>query len=364
MSLYERRPGAQTHWISFESAHPKRGGAGRENHGAKGHAFDSVRAKHSRTLLDVEGSGMITRIWLTIDDRSPEMLRSLWIDMFWDGASTPAVSVPLGDFFGVALGHKVTFENALFSDPEGRSFNCVIPMPYRRSAQVVIRNESDKDLLRLFYDIDIVSHITHSPETMYFHATYQHASPNKLGEEFTIMPRRAGAGRFLGCNLGITASAAYEGTWWGEGEVKMRLGKDEHATICGTGTEDYIGTGWGQGIYNHRQQGCLIADKAARQWCFYRYHVDDPVYFEDGLQVSIQTMGGSQAQHVAKLIDAGAAATPVTIDTGVVDGFVKLLDGDRQAYRRADYAEHWCNFWRQDDWSGTAYFYLDSPAGQ
>jgi hypothetical protein len=23
----------------------------------------------------------------------------------------------------------------------------------------------------------------------------------------------------------------------------------------------------------------------------------------------------------------------------------------------------WCNFWRQDDWSCTAYFYLDSPAG-
>ena len=21
----------------------------------------------------------------------------------------------------------------------------------------------------------------------------------------------------------------------------------------------------------------------------------------------------------------------------------------------------WCNFWRQDDWSSTAYFYLDKP---
>ena len=47
----------------------------------------------------------------------------------------------------------------------------------------------------------------------------------------------------------------------------------------GTGTEDYIGTGWGQGAYAHRFQGCLIADAERDEWAFYRYHVPDPVYF-------------------------------------------------------------------------------------
>lgn len=364
MSLYERRPGAQTHWISFENPHAGRGQAGLENHGAKGHAFDSVRAGDSRVLLSEHGSGMITRMWMTIDDRSPEMLAALWIDIYWDYSPKPAVSVPFGDFFGVALGRKVGFENALFSDPEGRSFNCFIPMPFRKAVKVVLRNTSTKDLLRLFYDIDILLELHHSPETMYFHATWRHEKPNHLGEDFVIMPRTAGSGRFLGCNLGIVADVRYEGTWWGEGEVKMCLGADKHATICGTGTEDYIGTGWGQGAYSHRTQGCLIADKTARHWCFYRFHVDDPVFFESKLEVSIQTMGGSQARHVAELIDNGVPAIPITIDTGVVGGFIKLLEGNPSDYRKPQYAEHWCNFWRQDEWSGTAYFYLDSANGQ
>ena len=59
-------------------------------------------------------------------DRSPAMLRGIRIDMFWDGADLPAVSAPLGDFFGQGLGRCATFESALFSNPEGRSFNSYV----------------------------------------------------------------------------------------------------------------------------------------------------------------------------------------------------------------------------------------------
>src|SRR5438552_704380 len=101
MNLFEKPRGVQTRWFSFENSESGRGRAGLENRGAKGHAFDSVAAGETKTLLEVTGSGIIGRIWLTISDRSPEMLRSLRLDMTWDNAARPAVSVPLGDFFGV-----------------------------------------------------------------------------------------------------------------------------------------------------------------------------------------------------------------------------------------------------------------------
>jgi hypothetical protein len=56
------------------------------------------------------------------------MFRGLKIEMFWDGAIKPAVSAPLGDFFGLGLGQMVAFQSAFFSSPEGKSFNCYIPM--------------------------------------------------------------------------------------------------------------------------------------------------------------------------------------------------------------------------------------------
>lgn len=354
--------GVQTRWISFENRTIARGRAGLENQGAKGHAFESVLAGETKTLLDVEASGVIRKIWLTVSDRSPVGLRSLRLEMFWDGSETPAVSVPLGDFFGVGLGHTTAFECALFSNPEGRSFNSFVPMPFTKSARVTLTNDAEVDLAYLFYEIDLTLE-EHAVPPLYFHASWRRENPNELGKDFTILPHLKGSGRFLGCNVGILADPRYELNWWGEGEVKIRLGDDENPTLCGTGAEDYIGTGWGQGRFTHRTQGCTIADRDRFQWAFYRYHIDDPVYFEDGCSVTIQTIGGSDLQTTLRFRDAGLPLKPVTVDPGVPGQFIRLLEPNATDLATLD-GSKWTNYYRVDDWSAVAYFYLDSPVGQ
>ncbi len=361
MTIYEKGPGIQTRWSSFENLKAGRGQAALENMGAKGHAFDRLAAGKTKTLLDVSGSGLVHRIWLTISDRSPEMLRSLRLDMFWDGACEPAVSAPLGDFFGIGLGRRTRFECALFADPEGRSFVSFLQMPFRKSARIAITNESGKDLVHLFYDINISLGVEHSPETLYLHAHWRRESPNALGRDFVILPDVPGSGRFLGCNMGVIADPMYGGAWWGEGEVKVWFGGDEHPTLCGTGTEDYIGTAWGQGTFAQRLHGCPIADGENRQWAFYRYHIDDPVYFNGGCRVAIQTIGGCAKTKVLSLQAKKIPLIPVSIDQLDRGPFVRLMDRGEPLSSIPE--DGWCNFWRQDDWSATAYFYHESPAG-
>ncbi len=363
MNLYHKPSGAETRWISFEHSTLERGSAGQRNKGAKGFPFDSVRAGETKTLMDIHASGTIRRIWITVGDRSPEMLRSLRLEMTWDDATIPAVSVPLGDFFGIGLGRTVAFESGLFSNPEGRSFNCCVPMPFRRSAKVTLTNDSDKDLLHLFYDIDLTID-EHELNDLYFHCTWRREQPNTLGEEFEILPHVKGSGRFLGCNIGVIVDPRYDGAWWGEGEVKFRFGGESEPTLCGTGTEDYIGTGWGQGQYMHRTQGCSVADSEKNQWAFYRYHLDDPVWFDGGCQASIQTIGGTSLEKVLQLQSAGVPILPITIDNGVLGGFTRLLELDEMPdLVTAFEPTNWCNFWREDDWSATAYYYLDHAEG-
>ena len=108
-----------------------KGQGGKANQKVKGKAFEALKAGGSRILLDVKGSGVIEKMWFTVNDRSPEMLRSLRFQIFWDDAEEPAVDVPFGDFFCIGLGKTAAFENALFSNPEGRSFNCYVPMPFK-----------------------------------------------------------------------------------------------------------------------------------------------------------------------------------------------------------------------------------------
>jgi len=154
--LYKRRPNAQSRWVSFENLRGAKGEGGKENRGGKGHAFDSLKAGETKVLMSLQGSGAIHRLWFTLRERDPKMMRALRLEMFWDNADSPAISVPFGDFFGAILGRPVAFENELFSNPEGRSFNCYIPMPFRKAAKITLTNESNRDVLKLFYDIDVV----------------------------------------------------------------------------------------------------------------------------------------------------------------------------------------------------------------
>jgi hypothetical protein len=363
---YRIPSGAGTRWASYENPLGMKGAGGLENRGAKGHPFDRLGPGESHVLLDVQGSGMITRIWCTVNDRTTETLRGLRIDMYWDGAATPAVSAPFGDFFGATLGRPRAFESALLANPEGKSYNCFIPMPFRKSAKVVVTNETNERLRFLFYDIDYLIGIDHPKDTLYFHTIWRRENPTTLGRDFEILPKVTGRGRFLGCNLGVQCRPENLG-WWGEGEVKMYLdGDSAYPTLVGTGTEDYIGTGWGQGEFDHLYQGCLISDKDLGLYTFYRYHVPDPVYFHKDLRVTIQQMGGDAKTSSIEMLDEGVPIQPVTTswkDDEGQDHFVKLLELDPpvaiEDHPSPDYA--WTNYYREDDVCATAYFYLDRP---
>jgi hypothetical protein len=306
----------------------------------------AVPAGASVTLAEARGtSGTVRRIWMTFGDRSPRMLRSLRIDMYWDGAATPAVSAPLGDFFGIGLGRTAQFESALFSNPEGRSFNAIVPMPFRTGMRIVVTNESATNVPELFYDVDYTVGDRHPANVLYFHAHWRRENPTRLERDFEILPRVTGRGRYLGANVGVTVNREeYFTTWWGEGEVKVYLDGDaELPTLAGTGTEDYVGTAWGQGRYAHLYQGSPIADEGAMQWAFYRYHVPDPVYFRRDVRVTVQQIG--------YLADHSRGAI-----TRTGRRLVRAGEGDVEMNTATD-----GKFERSDDWSSCAYFYLDRP---
>lgn len=359
--LYKMPVNKQTRWASFENPSAEKGLAAKENNGAKGHAFDKIPAGASLELVHVSGSGIINRIWMTMSDRSPKMLRSLRLEMFWDGAEKPAVSVPLGDFFGIGLGEKVPFENMLFADPEGRSFNCFIPMPFKTGARIVITNDSDTDLGAIFYDVDMLQVVYDKEELLYFHAFWNRNLKTELGKDFEVLPKVNGKGRFLGTNIGVLTGKIYENTWWGEGEVKMYIdGDTDFPTLAGSGTEDYIGTAYGQGIFSHQYQGCLVADDERGAYAFYRYHIPDPVYFYNNIKVTIQQIGGAPTEKVRELQKNGAELAPVTVDH--YPYFTKLLENnDRITLNDEGFPVGWTNFYRRDDVSATAYFYLNRP---
>jgi hypothetical protein len=348
-SLYIFPDKVETRWASPENPAGEKGQAGKANGGRKGSPAFPLAAGEQRVLAEVSGtSGTIRRIWITIDDRSPTMLRGLRLYFYWDGAKTPAVSAPFGDYFGVGLGQTATFQSALFSNPQGRSFVCYVPMPFKTGMKLVVTNDTDTDLRLFFYDVDYTIGDRHGEDTLYFHAYFNRQNPTKIQQDYELLPKIEGKGRFLGVNVGVIVNQKrYDKSWWGEGEVKIYLDGDQPLpTLSGTGTEDYIGTGWMLGEYANLYQGCLLANYEQMRYCFYRYHIPDPIYFQSDIRITIQQIGIILPQDVDGLSNAQiriyrAGTGLIEIDTTQLQPF-ELFE-------------------REDDWSSCSYFYLDKP---
>jgi len=354
-AVYAYPAGIETRWASHENPSAERGKGGAAKAGRKGAAWFPIKAGEAHVLAEEKsGPGTIRRIWVTVSDRTPRMLRGLRLDCYWDGARKPAVSAPLGDFFCMGLGKTAAFENEYFSSPEGRSFNCCVPMPFKNGMRILVTNTSPNDLQMFFYDVDYTLGDAHGPDTLYLHAFFNRQNPTQLRKDYEILPHVKGRGRFLGCNIGVIADTGrYFNSWWGEGEAKIYLDGDTTLpTLCGTGTEDYIGTGWFLGPYAQRYQGCPVADKAGMRFAFYRLHVPDPVYFAKDIRVTMQQIGCWTPESKPQMVQSG-------------NTYYLAAEGEQAVdWKQGDGLKDYGLFERQDDWSSCAWFYLEKPESE
>lgn len=356
--LFELEPGVKSRWASHENPDGEKGAGGKARGGRKGAAWFTLENGEEAVLAHAEGtSGMIRRIWITINTRNEATLRGTILEMYWDGMERPAVRAPIGDFFCHGIGRMCIVKNALFSSPEGRSFNCFIPMPFRTGMKIVVKNRSGQQIRHFYYDVDYTLGDHFDENTMYFHSFFNRENPTTMGKDFEILPRIEGRGRYLGVNLGIRCDTEkYFNTWWGEGEVKIYLdGDKEYPTLCGTGVEDYVSTAWGQDYYCDLYHGSQIYDKEKMEIACYRLHIPDPIYFHQNIRVTIQQIGGidtddelNKAKFFFNQTTKGYTYRSVNgydIDFPAIDSKVVLPE----------------LFEREEDWSCCTYFYYGEP---
>lgn len=354
MDIYRRKNSIPV-WFSFENKKGSRHAGGMENHGAKAHACENFAKDEEKTLCDIDGAGFVRRMWITISDRTENALKNIYVRMYWDKTDKPAVDVPIGDFFCMGHGQMFPFENELFSSPEGRSFVCNIVMPFKCHSKIALINMTGQDISHIFFDMEISLEDV-SADDMYFHATYTISSKLPLGKDPVILPEVTGTGCFVGTHISVAINQQYTGSWWGEGEVKMYIdGDTDYPTLVGTGTEDYIGTAWGQGVFFNRYQGCTILNDEKAS--FYRFHIPDPIYFKDSCRVTIQNIGGAGRNAVEGYLNSGLPCIPVTSDYA---GKLSFLYKTEYDYSQV-VENSWVNFYRQDDFYIIAYYYSVNP---
>ena len=243
--LYQIVAPIDSRTISFENPTGVKGKGGMASSkigvGRKGLPAKDFKSGQTYTLCDIKGPGIVRHIWITVS-KGTETLQGIVVRAYWDGQDHPSIEAPLGAFFGIMHGKVGAYQSAAHSVNPEAGMNIWLEMPFKKRARFTLTNESNKST-PLFYYIDYTTGDKLPSKFGRLHVMYRRENPTTLKQDFEILPKRTGKGRFVGCVIGIRA---LEENWWGEGEVKVYLdGDKDFPTICGTGTEDYIGQSWG-----------------------------------------------------------------------------------------------------------------------
>ena len=265
-------------------------------------------------LADITGPGIIKHIWIT--DSCSEN-RRLFLRVYYDNNDNPSIATPLGDFFAAADYHRFSQISSMkVCVNPNHGFNCYWDMPFKKNIRFTLENMAECEVL-VFYQIDYV--FCELPDNvLYLHAAFNRVNPLPYKTPFTILDTIEGEGKFVGTYLfwGVNS-----GGWWGEGEVKFYIDDDkDFPTICGTGTEDYFG-----GAHNFDVNGeyksfsnaftglsILKSDNLYNpnlRFSMYRWHINDPIYFNKNIKVTVQALGWrSEGRYYTRMDDISSVA--------------------------------------------------------
>jgi len=182
-------------------------------------------------------------------------------------------------------------------------------MPFRKSARITVTNEGKQKVGAFYSNIDYQLVPSLPERSLYFHAQYRQATPNRAvrfapgekelnldGKNNYVFCETRGAGHLMGVTLGVLQN---HDDWMGEGDDMIFVDDEAKPVINGTGLEDYFNGAWGftggqfANLYNGAHLINLLDVNnagfvAGGRYCLYRWHADNPVTFRKYLKHTIE----------------------------------------------------------------------------
>jgi Protein of unknown function (DUF2961) len=272
--------------------------------------FREINPGSTLTLMDANGPGLLTHIWITVASHEAGHLKKLVLRIYWDNELTPSAEAPLGDFFGLGLGDYHPWESEVLSVGSDKALNSFFPMPFQKHARITVSNEGQQKVNAFYFNLDCRALAQALPPgTLYFHAQFRQAQPNHGwtsdwqsngdpqvdrktnldGKDNYVWLDAAGRGHFVGVTMSVFQN---QDGWWGEGDDMFFVDGESRPSINGTGSEDYFLGAWDFGghPFSYRLYGAPVVgeERAGGESSVYRWHLDSPIPFTKSLRATIE----------------------------------------------------------------------------
>jgi hypothetical protein len=245
-----------------------------------------IASGKSHTMCDLKNtSGIIQRIWITIQTADTFYLQKVKIKMIFDNETT-VDNVPLGMITGTGPWRvndlvtpvlNVMRARKLNQDQAGTgagSFNIHFPMPFTKNAKIEVQNNTPGNI-DFFYYVDYIE-LPLQAKPLLFHANYNIQSPTKASNKgkdlntsgnyelpdqttkpwsevkhqsvagnYEFLNVNSYQGKYVGTILCVESHPDRKGKWYEGDDMFVIDNEPWPPRLHGTGTEDYFGMAWG-----------------------------------------------------------------------------------------------------------------------
>jgi hypothetical protein len=184
-------------------------------------------------------------------------------------------------------------------------------MPFSQGCRIEVENQADAPCPALFFQVQYLE-LDEQDAPLRFHAQWRRENPTQYRVPYRVLEAQ-GTGHFAGLHLWMQKSG-----WWLdpasmivraretgspvsalfpeamgmgmlEGWESIYVDGEHEPSIPGTGNEDYFNSGFyfSKGPYSAPHWGCTVRSYRTGRCAAYRFHVADPIPFQQSIVVDI-----------------------------------------------------------------------------
>ena len=302
-------------WHSYPTAKGVRSFTGREDYsklldmwkrcgedpkpqkGNEGKDFSiTIPGQSVQTIFERNGEGSLAAIRLQVEPFNKQTLGQIWIRIFWDGESAPAVECPIGDFFGNEYGYNRVQTLMQGTGKDGTMY-CYWPMPFWRSAKIELENRGMPELsLKVSGTV-----VFKSARAMTYRKTraghfrasaYQPMMPKKEGRDSPVALLQ-GSGHVVAGLISAQNSPS-------EGDVRVHIDGCGTPAVQSDGSESWACYGWGFPFPPQANPASSYDGRGALEWSMLRLLLGDFYTFRKSLRMTVEGGSGDKSSLAAE----------------------------------------------------------------
>ncbi len=222
-----------------------------------------------------------------IKKHNRQLLDSVYIHIYYDNELSPSVSAPAGLFFGTGVNDAAYMKSIPCGNVNGWYYN-YFTMPYWQNVRIVVENKSNRGWDNIACKWATAPHNYSPYETGYFKTILRRETKGYTDATDYLVADIHGKGAYVGTV--IEANQNNDTVFcWLEGDEHVYVDGAQTPAFIGTGTEDYFNSTFYFFFdeYSLPQNGMTNSDKFYHR-SMYRFHLTDPIYFENNLRFQIE----------------------------------------------------------------------------